>query len=436
MMVSIAVNRFGLGARPGELAEVVEPRQWLLDQLSSPVPLPRGDNLRSSGDVVRALHRYRRVGGVSGRKRFQGEARALMRREQSARWLLGVQTDRPFVERLVHFWANHFTVSTTRQQVRPVVGAFEREVIREHALGSFADLLVASCRHPAMLVYLDNVRSVGPNSRGARGRGRNENLAREVLELHTLGVNGGYEQADVEALANLLTGWTVQRTEDFDGPDAFLFQGRTHEPGSKTLLGTVYPEGLQGTEMALRDLARHPSTCRHVCTKLARHFVSDDPPAKAVAQLERAWQRSNGDLKAIGDALVRLPSAWRPNQRKLKSPSDLLLSMARGFEVPERAEDLMRAAVALGQPTDRAPSPQGWPDTAADWLGGEAVLARLDVANELALKRYRTIDDPAKRAVDLLGEQLSQRTRTLIERADGPRRGLALLVASPEFQRR
>ena len=431
MSRALAANRFGLGARPGDLERIRQPQRWLIRQLDPAIPTQLA-GLPSSATWV-ADARASRGQGKPARKAFETRAREAFTREVELRFEVWATTDAPFRERWVRFWANHFAVSALKKRVTPLWGAFEREAIRPHAFGRFEDLVLATTRHPAMLVYLDNFASIGPNSPAGqrRERGLNENLARELLELHTLGVNGGYTQADVEALARLITGWSLP-LRDADG--GFAFRPRAHEPGPKTLLGRTYPEGEAGGVQAIRDLANHPATRQHLCTKLAVHLLGDDPPPRAVAALASAWERSHGDLRALAEAAVALPDAWAPTRSKIKSPEELVISAARGVGQAD-GKQLAAMAVALGQPTGRPSSPAGWPDSDAAWLGPEGMLSRLDLANRLALSHYRQVPDVLERANDVLGDGLGERTRTAIGGAS-PRRGLALLLASPEFQRR
>ncbi|MDB5820245.1 MAG: hypothetical protein JWQ11_3885 [Rhizobacter sp.] len=368
-------------------------------------------------------------------------------------------SQRPLPERLVLFWSNHFTVSLTKGNVRGLVGAFEREAIRPHVASRFEDLLYASVTHPAMIQYLDNQASAGPHSRvatraasrvvtrqdeGQRPRvyGINENLAREVMELHTLGVNGGYTQADVTAFAAVLTGWRQR-------PDASLAAGQPaagafygfdpawHEPGPKTVLGRTYPEGPQALFMVLHDLASHPSTARFISTKLARQFVADDPPPALVDRLTERYMRTRGDLAAVMHELIDSPLAWSPEQHKLKTPEEFAISTARvlrlGDSMFERND--IGGFQSLGQRVHYAPSPAGWPDTAEDWLGPDAVWKRVEWSARQSARLGTTLD-ARQLAQASLGPQLSPTSREQIARAaDGPQ-ALSLLLMSPEFQRR
>ena len=440
---AIAAHRFGLGE--ASLATVgPDPAAWLLDQIGPAEP-QRGTDLPS---------------GIEGLKLFAqrqaGEPlRAAVVADVRARLSTAATSQQPFNERLALFWANHFTVSLAKGSTRGIVGAYEREAIRPHIAGSFEALLVAAVKHAGMLRYLDNDRSAGPESAvvrrqarrlrdpgepGPRITGLNENLAREVLELHTLGVNGGYTQADVTAFARVLTGWRVPLWQVVNGQSGQVtvgFDPAWHEPGAKTVLGKTYAAGPQALDEVLRDLAGHPATARHLATKLARHFVADDPPAALVAQLQASCISSNGDLAAVYRSLVGSPLAWAPTPAKLKTPEEFIVSSARllgvGAQAFARSPD--GGAGPLGQRIQAAPSPAGWPDRAEEWLGPDAVWKRVEWATRVADRLGRQTDARAL-AEASLGPLLQEDTRRQIERAaDGPQ-ALALLLLSPEFQRR
>jgi len=338
----------------------------------------------------------------------------------------------------VIFWSNHFTVSTRRPLIYGLAGAFEREAIRPHVNGRFADMLLAVVRHPAMLVYLDNIRSIGPDSAAGRrgGRGRNENLAREVLELHTLGVDGGYNQDDVIALANILTGWMAGSARG-GPPGRFQFMAPAHQPGTQTLLGRRYAdEGAAQGERALDDLARHPATARHIARKLARHFISDDPPDSAIAQLAERFEDSDGNLAALGAEIVSLEPAWQPRPGKIKTPWELMVAAGRAlWPVQPDSEWTLKTLHTMGQMPFSAPSPAGWDDIAAPWIGGDALMRRLDWA-ERAAARLGQVPDPERLADTVLDGAGDDATRLAVSRAPSARTAVALLLASPGFQRR
>jgi uncharacterized protein (DUF1800 family) len=457
----IAVNRFGLGAAPGELAEAGrDPRGWVLAQMRGPAPAYRElDALARSDELLQEFPRWLRTvrdlraakaeGGAAPmgvEQSFGRHFAPLLHQEIGARFGIAATTTRPVHERLTWFWSNHFSVSAQKPAVLAVAGAFEREAIRPNVTGRFVDLLIAATKHPAMILYLDNNQSVAPGFRPParadlpdlpdlpRPTGLNENLAREILELHTLGVNGGYTQTDVTTFARALTGWTV------GGRDAtgFRFAPRRHDAGPKTILGRTYAqEGMAQGEAVLRDLAAHPATARHVATKLVRHFIADDPPPAAVDRVARAFVVSGGDLPAVHAALVACPEAWAQPLAKLKQPVEYVTSALRALPVARGAkpEAIQLALREMGQATFQAPSPQGWPDTAAAWANADGVWKRIEWAAALA-GRLGTRVDPLQLAEATYGPALGDATRLAIQRAESKQQGLTLALASPEFQRR
>ncbi|MEM6929784.1 MAG: DUF1800 domain-containing protein [Myxococcota bacterium] len=440
----VAANRFGLGARPGDLDKIdaFGPKAWVLQQIGPNIGSNDGlAALPSTREAFDEFGAARKAEGEAARDAMKRELRRDYGVEQSAHLVASATSHRPVHERFVAFWANHFAVSIDRKQVVPVVGAFERDVIRAKIHGRFANLLIASTRHPAMLGYLDNIRSIGPHSMAGqrRGRGLNENLAREILELHTLGVDGGYAQADVESLARMLTGWSVDtggspQMGETPSPTAFKFHPRRHEPGEKTFLGTRYPgHGEADGLAALRKLGLHEATAHHIATKLVRHFVADDPPASAVRTVAKAFVDSGGDLPTVHRAVVSLAAAWTEPLAKLKQPRELVLATARALSYETQGPSMLAACQFLGQLPYEAPSPQGWPDRAEDWLGPEALLTRLDWIEQVG-ESARRIDAMAL-AEQLVGPVMRPATRTALAAAEGPRQ-LTLLLASPEFQRR
>ena len=353
-----------------------------------------------------------------------------------------VATDQPFLERLVMFWSNHFCVAINKGPVRGLAGGYEREAIRPHVLGRFADMLRAVESHPAMLIYLDNQLSTGPNSKAGKGRGLNENLAREILELHTLGVNGGYTQDDVTNFARILTGWTVGQMNVLQSePGKFFFAANRHEPGSWSVMGRPYADvGRQTGEQVLDDLARHPATAHYIATRLARHFVSETPPPNLVAALAAAFMKSEGDLAAVSKVLATHPDAWTAKSAKVVPPYDFAVSLVRGFGLDTKPPELLRLAAALGQPLWQPASPKGWPDDDEAWTGPSAIRERLriaeKVARDMAPKGTALAVDPRQLAEDLLGPGLSEMTRIAIARAEIREQGLELMIMSPEFLRR
>src|SRR5471032_1213248 len=266
-------------------------------------------------------------------KTFRAEALARLQRATLA--------DCGFIERLVVFWSNHFCISANKGGLaRMWAGSFEREAVRPHVLGRFSEMLKAVEQHPAMLFFLDNQQSLGPESRAGenRKRGLNENLAREIMELHTLGVSGGYSQDDVTSLARIITGWTFAgRQGQLGVPGSFVFNANAHQPGPQRLLGKIYENnGVGQGEAALADIARHPSTAKFIATKFARHFVADDPPPALVARLQDVFRKTDGDLRALTVALVDSDEAWQAPLTKLRSPNEFLVASERLLtRVPE-----------------------------------------------------------------------------------------------------
>lgn len=378
-------------------------------------------------------------GRVGGAPTPASLARQAFRAEIEARIIHSVTTDAPLVERLVLFWSNHFAVSAAKGSLRGIVGGFEREAIRPYVLGSFSDMVQAVAQHPAMLIYLDNVHSVGPSSAVGRRRrrGLNENLAREILELHTLGVGGGYTQDDVRALAVLLTGWTVGHPSEREGiPGRFFFDQTRHEPGGASVLGKTYKQGGTAEGRAvLQDLAQHPSTARHIAGKLAKHFVGDATPAGLVERLEQAFLKSSGDLSVVVSALISAPEAWQTPPQKVVPPYDFLVSLVRGFAQLEPPVRIHRFAASLGHVTWTPTSPKGWPDGDQDWAGPSALRERLRIVEVFAQKVAPALD-PRSLADQLLGPHLTTATRLRIERAEARTQGLEILAMSPEFLRR
>lgn len=450
---AIAVTRFGMGARAGEIIDVSsDPKGWLLSQLAEPDRAQiRGNDLLTTKQAVEETisHFQRRRElqrqATSGERQQQLQMHNRKQREAfiadvSARNVHAVNTPDGFLERWVRFWSNHFTVSARKPELLRIVGPYERDAIRAHAFGSFETLLTKAVLHPAMLVYLDNQRSFGPNTPIAQRRklGLNENLAREILELHTIGVDGGYTQQDVEEFARALTGWTVgsPRLRSRKIGET-VFEERLHEPGDRTVLGVRYREAGAVQALAiLKELARHPSTAEHLATKLARHFIADDPSDTDVQSLKRVYQDSDGDLTEVARSLINLNRSWAPEARKFKTPEELLISSARLLGLPSvYGRGARRVYQSLGQAPFTAPGPDGWSDEAAAWAGPDAIKKRLEWANRTA-RLAAPASMPIAFVTDALGPLASDRTRKAVNQAESRRQGLTLALMSPEFQRR
>ena len=468
-----ALNGFGFGARPGEARRIGDPRAWLRTQLQNGPPVLRAPAEATPDAIEEAIGVFRAAGQGTDQERRDARQQARRRlvaiaaAESRAALTERATTARPFVERLVAFWSNHLCVSVgAKILVAPLAGSYEREAIRPHVLGRFVDMVLASAKHPAMLVYLDNLQSIGPNSRGARAGGRggqqgsggprrglNENYARELLELHTLGVNGGYAQQDVQELAKMLTGWTVgglarpggrpqargrqqagaanPRDDEF----GFAFEAALHEPGTKTMLGAKYPEsGVAEGERAIRDLCRHPSTARFVAGKLVSHFISDNPPAAAVDRIAKVFQSSDGDLRAVSAALIDQPDAWSDSARKFRTPHDWLIAMLRAFNAGEVSETVMPVLRQLRHPLWSPASPKGFSDATTDWADPDSLLNRAELARTVT-RRLRLARVDPRDLLDVIDVPAGDPLHKFL--ADGSipvDERLALVVAGPAFQ--
>jgi len=471
----LAANRFGLGRRAGDpdVSVLRDAQAGLLRQLEAfdPAPppiaaLPGPEAIaetyilfREQGDAMR-----REAGGMptanaratesSPQRETRQALNDLYADAATARFAVAVASPTPFAERLVHFWSNHFAVSTEKQFVSGLAGAHEFGAIRPHVMGRFADLLIAAVRHPAMLLYLDQILSFGTDSafairtrRARSGPGLNENLAREILELHTLGVRSGYTQTDVTAFAGALTGLAVaglgrgaarRLIPAGSQPGDTVFVAELHQPGEQTILGKRYPDtGAAQAEAVLRDLAVHPATARHIATKLARHFTADDPPQPLVDRLAADFLRSGGDLASLYRTLILSPEPWQDGPAMFKSPWDWFVSMARGLPVPALGERQNVAGLfrQLGQPVWRPESPAGYGDTVATWAGSGGLMQRVELASRIA-GGIGDRADARTLAPQLLADALTPDLAQAIAGADTPAQGLAMLFASPAFLRR
>ena len=475
----IALNRFGMGAKAAE-APPADPRRWLLDQIGrfDPSPAAIAALPRTPAQVAQLAEvEAERKDRKEERKEAPAPAPAPMMENGapampakkpspeaglyrplrdsytdavSARMAVAGASDTPFMERLVAFWSNHFAVSIDKVAVVGLAGPFENEAIRPHLTGRFTDMLFAAVRHPAMLLFLDQAQSVGPNSmiaevahrRGnAKQPGLNENLAREIMELHTLGVRSGYSQADVTEFARALTGITVSglgRIARLVGgePGSTIFVPQLHEPGSRMVMGKKYGQAEEKQALSiLLDLATHPATARHIATKLARHFTSDDPPATLVARLEKSFHTTGGDLPSLYRVLIESPEPWDTSlPPKFRPPWDWLVALRRASGVDFPAQPTVFALNQLGQPIWKPGSPAGWDDIAASWAAPDALLRRVEFAQRLGQKLGAI--DARKLAPTLFPDALSESTAQAIARAESPAQALSLLFVSPEMLRR
>jgi len=469
---ALALHRFGFGPRAGSITAIApDPRGALLAELEQPKAgqIANAD-LPSAAAANRAVFEFnaeRAAGQKREERRRQaaaqmamqnagGEAmmeakpdappaatnqpaaiplpRQLFGNEARARFDAAINAEIGLVERLVWFWSNHFCVNAN---ATVMAGGYEREAIRPYVLGRFADMLLAAEGHPAMLLYLDNAQSIGPESVAGvnRDKGLNENLAREILELHTLGVRTVYTQADVTNFAKVLTGWTILPTAtNPDHGGEFAFLGRAHQPGAQRVIDNDYREGgVEQGRAVLADLARHPATARHVATKLARHFIADEPSPALVDRLTQRFLDTDGDLKELVVALITAPEAWAPEQAKIKRPNEWIAAALRATGEPGEIPRILQAGNLLGEPLWRPPAPKGFSDDNAAWLDGMG--QRLEIANAFA-HREGLGHGPEEVMEAAIGPLASAETRRTVALAESRPQALTLLLMAPEFQRR
>ena len=516
------LNRLAFGPTPGDLDRVTRmgTPAWIAEQLHPErlaLPSFLADQLatlRTPNETQRELVASYREMQKEAKEAKQAETASAdgkkpgteeggERRKQIAtiyleageeRLLQALNSPRQLEEVLVDFWFNHFNVYEGKGLVRVLTESYEREAIRPHVLGRFRAMLGATAKHPAMLFYLDNWLSVAPGYQPRRGGGAaakpsglNENYAREVMELHTLGVDGGYTQQDVTELARILTGWTMvpqqpRKRRFVNGQDVmassrgdsiFGFDPARHDDGSKTWLGhSVAPGGQMEGEYALDVLARHPATAKHIATKLARRFVADDPSPALVARLTQRFLDTDGDLRAVMQSLVDSLEFRDPRPAKFKTPYQYVLSSVRATGITTtNVRPLMATLTQQGQPLYGCQTPDGWHDTEADWLNPNAITQRVNFATALAsgrlpLQRVDFSDAPAgangmtamERQTDramnkdmavegstppvdaaallaTLGPAISDKTRAAVAGSPPPLRA-ALVLGSPDFMRR
>jgi uncharacterized protein (DUF1800 family) len=475
---ALALHRFGFGPVAGSIAAIADdPRGALLADLERPgAGRVAAANLPNSGQAARAFFEFRAERQakekVAQRAKKEAEAKGmvvgaaddnamkpsgdaqppergpaqaqqnqqpqlpaeLVQNEAKVRIETAVAAEIGFVERLVWFWSNHFCVSADK--IVSMAGAYEREAIRPHVLGRFVDMLTAVEGHPAMLFYLDNLQSMGPNSVAGinRDRSLNENLAREILELHALGVRTGYSQDDVTHFAKVLTGWTWVALGEPNHGGEFVFVKRFHEPGDQTVIGKTYPDtGVDQGRAVLADLARHPATAGHIAYKLARHFVADEPPLSLVDKLTKSFHDSDGNLRELAKTLIVAEESWTHERTKLKRPSEWVISALRLSGAQWMVGRVMAGQALLGEPVWRPPAPNGFADYESAWIDG--LSQRVDIANTFASRVAERLDPVALVEVGL-GPLASAETRNTVARAESRAQALALLLMAPEFLRR
>ncbi|MFT6780079.1 MAG: hypothetical protein ACJAV1_004028 [Paraglaciecola sp.] len=458
----IAVNRFGYGARGDELVQAKpNPQQWITSKL---LPISFDTSLPHSNDVFIEHANYRKAQKQLKNKKLQSknnQSNSEMSKnvmsdnsmsktgmlKNSARHTLrslsvdtlnqAIHSSHSVSWRLLDFFSNHFSVSAKGRLMVGLSATLEREAIAPNLLGNFADMLLAVEQHPAMLIYLNNEKSFGPNSRLAKKRkiGLNENLAREVMELHTLGVDGGYSQTDVIELAKGITGWSVKNPTK-ERSAGFIFRTHAHEPGVRILLGRKYAQkGMAQGQQMLRDLAMCPATAKYVCFKLAHHFVSESPPASLLYKMQTTWMKTGGNLKQVMVSLFAADEAWSQKAQKFKTPREFVISANRALALKKvNDKALINSLASLGQQPFNAGSPAGFSDDESDWLGASALMARIDWSTKIS--GHLKISNAEKVMTITLADSVSQHTYQMVMRAESRQQAMTLLLMSPEFQRR
>lgn len=438
-----AVNSFGLGARPDDPEHIrTRPRHWGIDQLNQAQSSLLSPPLLNSSGAYKIYHdsvviprlqnrrKSKRELDVSNIPELNDQVLAIYKSELAARLNHAVETPHPFIEKWVRFWSNHFTASARSLHLAALSGAHEREAIRPHVFGSFSDLLGAAVFHPAMIIYLDNDKSYGPNSPfGIREqKGYNENLAREILELHTLGVDGGYSIETIKEFALALTGWRIDKKSD----SLTVFSPSLHEPGKRHILGTTFPDtGSAQAADILGFISHHPSTLRFICQKLIKHFVSSKPVPKLENDLVSVFYKTKGNLRELAKALLSHPAAWASNEWQYKTPEEYVISVARLFpEVSELRDTALPNR--LGQPSLRAPSPEGWPLNGQSWINPENLLLRLSWLR----RNFRHLNDKIEYSYVIetgLGGSVSNTTHQAVVNSGNRIDKLTAILTSPEF---
>ena len=448
----IAVNRFGLGARPKELTEAqIDPKKWLYSQMR---PLSFNFNISNTESAFKQITIYRREQKKFRELKKDSNNDVMMNfskplRETQKKLLFdglwqSVESNQPFSIRLLDFFSNHFSVSTSSIPLYILAPLLEREAIAPHLFSRFEDMLIAVIQHPAMLVYLDNTKSTGPNSRIGKNnkkRGINENLAREIFELHTLGVDGGYTINDIQELAKAISGWSISFPHD-KKKAGFVYRSPQHEPGKRVIMGREYRDlGVQQGRLILVDLARHPKTARFISKKIATHFISDKPSDLLVDDMVDTWVKTQGDLREVIATLINHPESWENEKKKFKTPREFVVSTLRALDLKRDIsrpffKGIVFHITSMGQQPFGSGSPAGYPDNAKAWTGSDALMKRIDWVNRLNTVIPKIRLNALDITRELFSDNVSEQTLRSIKRAESDRQARTLLFLSPEFQRR
>ncbi|TCL08839.1 uncharacterized protein (DUF1800 family) [Shimia isoporae] len=457
----LAAQRFGYGLSPVQKPPASV--NAMLKSLNGPdvaaqrFPLPSTEEVHAVTAEFRALRKSKRMAVEAGDpdgvdaealRNFHKRTRPVVANWSKQRLTRRVWAEDGFRERLVDFWADHFAAPGKDYERRTNEENYVEVAIRPYVAGRFEDMLIAAALHPQMLHFLDQTLSIGPNSsfsdrRKDRVVGLNENLAREILELHTLGVGGSYTQVDVRELAELLTGVRAIRDKEMQ------FDANRAEPGAETILGKSYGgsrrASLEDVTDALRDLARHPDTARHLAEKMAIHFIADAPDRDLVEDMKAAYLDSQGDLAVMTEAMLKNPTAWSPERRNFKQPLVFVASALRGLGVePQTLQEMRQGQLyrfvrrplsTMGQPLGRPLGPDGFEEGDAHWLSPQGLGARLQWSLSVPSALTDPLPDPRAFVVDVLGEDVPPEVLFAAQAAESRREGVALVLMSPAFQR-
>lgn len=454
----LAEIRFGCGLSPlhapAQSVDEMMRRLRAADKAAKTFPIPDFDDLRPRLIELAKLRRQRKSDSESERMEARDQTRSIRKEFVAKRheWLaytLGRRafTEDGFRERLMFFWADHFTARGDGAINRRAVPAYWEEAIRPNLLGSFRDMLIAAATHPMMLMFLNQNRSFGPNSKAAKNRnkmvGLNENLAREVMELHTLGAGGPYTQDDVRQLAELFTGLSFQPRK------GFFFRKKLAEPGSEHILGKYYggdPALLAHVYEALTDLARHPATARHIAWKLAVHFVSDKPDPRLIEAMAQRFLETDGNLEEVYRTLLSHPAAWSPELSNVKQPIEYISSAMRALAISPKQIKKMRTKRVrqylmlpmefMGQDWNNPIGPDGWAEEDGNWVTPQGMAARMQWALVAPQVLKGKLPDPREFVHTALGDTVPEAVTFAARAAESRWEGVALVLASPSFQRR
>lgn len=436
--------RFGVGPKIGEYNSITDPLDWALKQLLMEPDTSKFKKLPNTQEMLKLTAQYRSAqkDDKKNNMMMEGSSQAVKkemqeasRKQFSSHIHQSITTKTPVLEKLALFWGNHFTVSSANNKIRPIVTSYQREVIYPNLSGSFKDLLFAAETHPAMLMYLNNDVSIGENSKFGRrrNRGLNENLAREILELHTLGTSGGYSLEDIKSLAKILTGWTVTRRGSPKKTGKTAFSDLMHEPGKHELLGKIYGrKGGKQLYQALDDIAHHPNTAKFIAGKLATHYISDEPEQKLVDAIAQTFLETNGHLPSIHAKTFELALENPQPFTKARDHYSYVIAVTRAMGYKAKyAKKIHQVLNDMGQIPFNAPGPDGWPDSEENWISPQGLMRRISFAQEVA--RVQRNKDARSLMDDLFADSLSSMTRQHVRRAESPMQGLVLALASPEF---